>query len=425
MSDIFFGIDFGTTNSALAVNSQGVVRVLPVDHDRNGSPLHVLRSVLFLENQGKVFAGWQALECYQEDSTAGRFIRSIKSLLRMRTVSQTEIRGKKYELSDLIAFILRKLKQIGEEHCGTTVHELVLGRPVIFSEDRSLDQLAESRLYEAAEKAGFVTIRFQPEPIAAALAFESSLSPTDERIVLIGDFGGGTSDFTIIRLSGKYLNTNRDRGRDILGLGGVYVGGDTFDSTLMWEIVSPHLGRDVEINLQSGGTTRIPNHIMENVRYWHFLMRLRDPAIKAYLRQIQQKCSDPQAIQNLLDLIKSDRAFELFQELERTKCALSEHPVSPLYFENESLRIKQNVGRPFFDSISQPTYEAIEKCVDETLTTAGLSTSQVNLVFLTGGTSLIPHVQRIFERRFGTNKMRSGDAFTSVVHGLGASGYLF
>ncbi len=212
MSEIIFGIDFGTTNSALAVNVNGHVRVVDVDpFNALGS---TLKSVLYFDPDEKAFfVGQEAIDNYIENDGYGRFMQSIKAFLPDESFHSTEIRGKYYQLDDLIAIILKKLKSEGEKYIDAVVDSVVLGRPVFFSEDKDKDKLAEERLKSAARKAGFKHIHMQYEPIAAALSYENSLSPGEEKIIFIGDFGGGTSDFTIMKVKGGQKKENMTAGK--------------------------------------------------------------------------------------------------------------------------------------------------------------------------------------------------------------------
>lgn len=227
---IVFGIDFGTTNSALSVYRNGTVEVVVVEENDNLGTL--MRSVLYFSEENGIFAGNAAIRQYVEEGATGRFMQSIKTFLPNTSFVNTELFGKRYGIDDLVAIILRAIKARGEAHVGCPVESVVLGRPVVFSPDPNKDAIAEERLASAARKAGFKQVWFQYEPVAAALTFEESLAVGEERIVFIGDFGGGTSDFSVIRLQGgAFARSNRRS--DVLALGGVYVAGDKFDSQIM------------------------------------------------------------------------------------------------------------------------------------------------------------------------------------------------
>jgi len=240
-----FGLDFGTSNSSLSVNRDGSVELLDIDKN---SPIQMsLKSVLYFlnEQQGlKSYIGYEAIDKYIETEAAGRYMQSIKSFLPDPTFRETEIFNRSYELEELVSFFLRTIKMRGEQLLDSEVSSVVLGRPVVFSEDAESDRLAEKRLEKAARLAGFKEILFQSEPVAAALSYENNLAYGEEKIVLVGDFGAGTSDFTILK-AGKTDRNRLDRSADILATEGVYIGGDVFDSDIMWEKVCKYYGKDV------------------------------------------------------------------------------------------------------------------------------------------------------------------------------------
>jgi len=192
-----FGLDFGTTNSALSVNRGGLVE--PIKINPYGPGGTTLRSVIYFSEEKETFVGESAIINYLEDGATGRFLQSIKSYLPDESFDGTVIWGKKRSLEELIAVILRDIKTIGEKVSGQEIEKILLGRPVFFSDDATIDKMAEGRLAKAAKLAGFKEINFQLEPIAAGLSYERSLPDKKERKVLLGDFGGGTSDFTVMR----------------------------------------------------------------------------------------------------------------------------------------------------------------------------------------------------------------------------------
>ena len=217
-----FGLDFGTSNSALSINIDGKVRLLDIDKDNSVSM--TLKSVLYFHNEDQernVYAGHEAVQNYIDTGGEGRFLQSIKTFLPDSTFERTEIYRKNYTIEELISLILKTIKARGEQIIGYPVDDLVLGRPVVFSEDREMDDLAERRLIEAARMAGFKNIKLQLEPIAAALNFENSFQSNEEKKILVGDFGGGTSDFTILRINAGNGNGHKhDRTKDVLSTGG-------------------------------------------------------------------------------------------------------------------------------------------------------------------------------------------------------------
>ena len=413
---IVFGIDFGTTNSALSVYRNGAVEVVAVDG--NGRAGELMRSVLYFNEENEIFAGHEAIHQYVSDGAAGRFMQSIKTFLPNTSFDSTEIFGKRYTIDDLVAIILRKIKARGEAHVGCSVESVVLGRPVVFSTDAAKDAVAQQRLEKAARKAGFRNIWFQYEPVAAALAFEETLRAEQERIVFIGDFGGGTSDFSIIRAKGGAF-ARSDRRSDVLSLGGVYVAGDKFDSQLMWDKVAHHFGRYARYKTMGKD---VWNSIPKSIIYTPLL---RARKTREHIRVIKGTTDNRQAIEHLENIINDNYGFFLFQAIEKAKCELSAQEQTLIHFSDRELCINEDISKGEFETLNADNFQQIETCINEVVARSGLAPSQIDTVFLTGGTSRIPHIQDLFARQFGRDKLENRDAFTSVVHGLGSSVPLF
>ena len=417
-----FGLDFGTTNSALAVTSGGSTEV--IDIDPHNLTEKTMRSVIFIDKENGIYLGQEAILQYIEQAGQGRFMQSIKTFLPSAAFEYTYINGKRYELEDVIALILKTVKQRGEAFVGREVPDVVLGRPVVFSEDRNKDILAEGRLRRAAEIAGFKHVAFQMEPVAAALTFENSLGKGTEKTVLIGDFGGGTSDFTVIKLTGG-KSRRPDRLKDILSVGGVSIAGDAFDSRLMWHKVARYFGKDVKYKSITGHMLEMPNSITFKLINWHLIPQLRTNSVREALQGIRITADDPAAITNLQNLIEDNNGFLLFQGLEKAKIELSSYERSVIFFREHGLEIKEAVDRKEFKAAIQGHIEKIAACIDQTVQKAGLAFDDIDVVFTTGGTSHIPAVKHLFVQRFGREKMEQQEAFTSVAYGLGLSASMF
>jgi len=420
---IVFGIDFGTTNSALSVYRNGTVEVIAVDGNNHAGEL--MRSVLYFSDENEIYAGQEAICQYVSDGAAGRFMQSIKTFLPNTSFDSTEIFGKRYTIDDLVAIILRKLKIRGEAHVGRPVDSVVLGRPVVFSPDAAKDAVAQQRLEKAARKAGFKNIWFQYEPVAAALTFEDTLQDGQERIVFIGDFGGGTSDFSVIRVKGGAF-ARSDRRSDVLSLGGVYVAGDKFDSQIMWDKVAYHFGRYARYKtMGKDDWNSIPKSIIYTLCQWHRIPLLRARKTRELIRVIKGATDDRRAIEHLENIINDNFGFFLFQAIEKAKCELSGQEQTLIRFTDRDLCINEELGKGEFETLNADNFQQIAACIDDVIARSGLLPAQMDTVFLTGGTSRIPHIQALFAARFGRDKLENRDAFTSVVHGLGSSVPLF
>jgi len=420
---IVFGIDFGTTNSALSIYREGTVEVVNIDEFNSASAL--MRSVLYFNEESQIFAGGEAINHYVNEGAAGRFMQSIKTFLPNRSFESTEVFGKKYGIEDLVAIILRKIKAKGEAYVGCPVDGVVLGRPVVFSEDAGKDALAQTRLEAAARKAGFKQVWFQLEPVAAALSFEERLTAGDEKLVFIGDFGGGTSDFTVIRVKGGAFGRS-DRRSDVLSLGGVYTAGDKFDSQIMWDKVAKYFGRGVKYKgMGKDELFDIPHSIIYTLCQWHRIPLLRARKTREQIRLIKHAATDRNAIENLEHLISDNYGFFLFQSIEKAKCELSQVDLTRISFKERDLSITEEISREEFEAINGENFARIAGCIDQVVASSGVAPDRIDTVFLTGGTSRIPFIRALFEERFGAEKLDNRDAFTSVVHGLGSSVPLF
>lgn len=412
-----FGIDFGTTNSALSIYRNGTVEVVAVD-DGAGA---LMRSVLYFNEEREIFAGQEAIRQYVDDGAAGRFMQSIKTFLPNTSFINTEVFGTLYTIEDLVCLILKRIKARGEAHVGGPVESVVLGRPVVFSQDAAKDAVAEQRLEKAARKAGFKRVWFQYEPVAAALTFEETLPAGREKIVFIGDFGGGTSDFSVIRVQGGAF-ARSDRRSDVLSLGGVYVAGDKFDSQIMWDKVAHHFGRYARYRtMGKDDWVSVPKSIVHTLCQWHRIPLLRTRTIREHIRVIKGTTDNRPAIQHLENIINDNYGFFLFQAIEKAKCELSGREQAVIRFTEHDLQISEEIAKDEFESLNGENFQQIAACIDEVVGSAGLSPAQIDTVFLTGGTSRIPRIQSLFAERFGREKLEQRDAFTSVVHGLGAS----
>lgn len=418
-----FGIDFGTTNSALSIHRNNQLEIVNLGELTAGSAL--MRSVLYFTEDQEVFAGQEAISHYINEGAAGRFMQSIKTFLPNSSFESTEVFGKKYGIEDLVSIILKKIKLKGEAHVGYPVDTVVLGRPVLFSEYPEKDALAQKRLEQAARKAGFKHIFFQWEPVAAALSFEESLPAGQEQLVFIGDFGGGTSDFTVIRVRGGAFERS-DRRSDVLSLGGVYTAGDKFDSQIMWEKIAKYFGRGVRYRgMGKEELFDIPLSIIYTLCQWHRIPLLRARKTREQIRLIKNAATDRQAIENLEHLISDNYGFFLFQAIEKAKCELSDRSLAEICFKERELTIAEPIDREEFEAINRENLAQIARCIGDVVAQSGIAHARIDTVFLTGGTSRIPAIRQLFVERFGADKLAQRDAFTSVVHGLGASVPLF
>ncbi len=417
------GLDFGTTNSALAVADPGGSSLLATYRGEEGEESSTFRSILYFsaEERGPdkrpiTVAGPDAIRKYLDAEGKGRLIQSMKSHLASRTFTHTTILGRQYTLDDLIAVLVRKLRDAAEKSLGDLGKNVVVGRPVHFSgaKDQGDDDFALDRLKSAIEKAGFEQITFEYEPVAAAYQYERQLD--HDELVLIGDFGGGTSDFSLIRLGPK-AKQNGDKRGNILGNDGVGIAGDAFDSRIVMSVVAPKLGLGSQYK-SMGKVLPMPSWLYQKLSSWHHVSFLKDSRTVGMLAQIVAQSFEPEKIEALLHIIKNDLGYKLYRSVERTKVELSSQDLSLFFFKDQRVESREKVSRLDFETWIQAEILNIESCVDRLLGRCNVSPGDVDSVFLTGGSAFVPAVRRLFRRKFGADRLRGGEELTTVARGL-------
>ena len=428
------GIDFGTTNSSIAcANGSGEVQLAQFPY--LGSLTDAYRSLLYLHqakeggvNTLKSWTGPEGIEQYLAADTKGRLIQSLKSFLSNRNLRSTEVFGRRYTLEDLIAKILTDLRKQAELQFGVNINSAVVGRPVHFvgAENQEDDIYAESRLRSAFELAGFESVQFEMEPIAAAHFYESTLD--HDELILIGDFGGGTSDFSLVHVGPDVGSVVRSHVRSdirqtnggsgsIVGNAGVGVAGDAFDAKIVRHLVSPALGAGSQLR-SLGKILTVPNWVYIRLERWHHLSLLKARDVLEMLRGVKAQSLEPDKIGALIHFINEDLGFHLHRAVQKVKTDLSNAPVATFQFSDGFVDLSATVGRASFEDWISEELGEISRCVDSLLASSGVLPKDVDMVFLTGGSSFVPAVRRIFETRFGTARIRGGNEFTSVARGL-------
>jgi hypothetical chaperone protein len=407
------GIDFGTSNSAAAVVREGerLATVLPIDAAAEDPRL--LRSVLFFpQDSRETLSGAEAIGRYL-DAEEGRFIQSIKTFLPSATFERTLVRGRSWLLEDLVAAILRPVREAVEAAFGGKVESVVFGRPAVFSTDPRLDARAQARLVEAARRAGFPEPAFVIEPIAAALSYEEGL--TRDELVLVADFGAGTSDFTLMQL-GPTRAGRADRQGDIVASAGIYLGGDNFDAAIVEHLLLPYFGAG-STYMAFTDRTELPASLTRKLLYWNELSFLREKDTMDFLYRVHATSDRPEHVANLISLVEENLAYHLYRAVEAAKRTLSEADSASISFHRGDISIDETVRRGAFEAWMAPLLASLDATLQTVLQRA--DGREPDAVFLTGGTSKIPAVREVFAARFGADRIRSGDAFTSVVAGLG------
>jgi hypothetical chaperone protein len=424
--EVFFGIDFGTTNSAVALlEPGGDVRL--ARFSLRGQETPSCRSVLYFEqsqtstNMRRVhgYSGPEAIERYLDAEEKGRLIQSLKSHLPSRLLTGTEVFGRRHRLEDLIARILTDVRKQAEAQFGQPIRRATVGRPVRFvgAESEEDDDFAVSRLRDAFTIAGFEEVEFELEPVGAAYAYEATLDR--DELILIGDFGGGTSDFSLLRVGPGVRHRGR-RPDDLLGNSGVGLAGDAFDARIIRKLVSPALGSNSEARSLNKILPAVPTWIYANLERWHYLSFLRTNNVREILKSALARALEPEKIEALIAVIEGDLGYQLHQAVQQVKFELSQHERAEFRFRDRGTMIDLRIGvtRAEFETWIADDLAAIEHSVDALLRSTGVSGHEVDRVFLTGGSSFVPAVRRIFASRFGGQKIRGGNEFTSVAQGL-------
>jgi len=417
----FVGIDFGTTNSALAYcDGEGPATLVRFPHV--GQLLDTFRTLLFFEEmeEGRerrllTFAGPEALDAYLAADGTGRLIQSIKSYLTSKEFTRTQVFGARFSLEELIGLFLRQMRKRVEAVAGPLPPRIVAGRPARFVGDGAGEALALDRLRRAYALAGFTDVAFEMEPIGAAYHVEARLNR--DALVLVGDFGGGTSDFTLIRVGPEARARNR-RAEDVLATAGLGMAGDAIDAKIVDHVVALQLGRDLSYRAFGGKNLPAPKSLYEGLKRWHLLSFLDSRATRKTLAELAAGADDPRPFQALAHIITGNRGFFLARAIESTKIGLSAASQTTFRFTTPELDLTANVARADFDHWIAPVLERISETVDGLLAKAGLPPDKIDRVFLTGGTSLIPAVQHLFAARFGAGKLANGDELTAVASGL-------
>jgi hypothetical chaperone protein len=423
------GLDFGTTNSAIAtlVGSKPTLAEFPTA----GGTTHTFPSVLYFERrkEGTVTrltsaAGPRALQNYLEAEDKGRLIQSLKAYLADRRFDGTGVFSQHYSLEDMIALIARHLladardlPSAASQESDATPSRVVVGRPVNFShaQDGDDNEFALARLRSAIARCGFTDIVFEYEPVAAAYSYEQTLDR--DELILIGDFGGGTSDFSILRVGPTQRRRGRDR-EDIVGTDGVAVAGDAFDKQIIRKLVAPRLGLGSEYFSPPDKFLPIPSWPYERLERWHHLSFLNTAKNLEMLELLRRSALIPERLEAFVHLIKSEMGFRLHESVRRAKFQLSETAEVQFEFNCEPVSIAKKVTRLEFEKWIEPEVTLMAGCVDRLMARTGVSARDIDHVFLTGGSSFVPAVRNIFVERFGTQKITGGDELTSVATGL-------
>lgn len=412
MSPLVLGIDFGTSNSAAAlIDAQGQLQVIPLDGERCEMPT----ALFFASETHTVLYGSAAMQAYL-NGTEGRLLRSLKSLLGSRLMDEyTAVGDKSIRFFDIVVLFFKELKRRCESHVGQPLTHAVLGRPVHFvDDDAERDLLAQETLGRAALEAGFTHIAYQLEPIAAALDYEQRV--TQETTALVVDIGGGTSDFTVIRLNPARSKLS-DRSADILATTGVHIGGTDFDRLLDLSTVMPYLGYK---HVGTGGRI-VPNSVFFDLSTWHLIHQAYTRKAMHFAKELWTDYTDQTLHRRLMDALEEQHGHRMLAGVEAAKIACSisgDSAVVNLEFLDRTLRPTidaKNMELALHDSIAQ-----VVQCAQDCVAAAGLQ--GVDVVYLTGGSSALRTLIEALRQAMPQATLVEGNRFGGVAAGLAWAG---
>jgi len=418
------GLDFGTSNSTIGVIQSDIQTMVPLEQDSAGRWQTTLPSALFFSfEDDEVDVGRRAIHRYTSGES-GRLLRSMKSLLGGSFMGdKTQVKNRLYTFDEIISFFINSVKAQAEQFTNNhsqPLESVVMGRPVYFNDtDKTLDQAAEDHLADIAKLAGFKDVSFQFEPIAAAMDYEQQVQK--EELALIIDIGGGTSDFTLIRLSPD-RHGKPDRQQDFLANHGIHIGGTDFDRLLSVSSVMPEFGMGMPLKDKPG--LKMPSSVYFDLATWHKIHLLYDKRVQLELKNIRTTVSDKTKLDRLLALLAQRKGHQLASLLEKAKIRLSTHPetivnLESLFAGNESVAIENCVlTQTQLQHSLSADIDKIFKTLHETLTQASLTHQQIDTVFTTGGSTALPMIQACIKAAFPSARQIVGDLYNSVGSGL-------
>lgn len=444
-----YGLDFGTTNSVIAVKEKNTneVEVIPVD-PLGREKEKLMRSLLYIRKKTKEkFVGGRAVKEYLYDSRTrepvrfktfatgetttilipgsegsirytadvtyredinkpGQLIQALKTSLREGFDQKVDLFGEKFLLEDLIAVVLLEMKKTADKYLGKNITRVTLGRPVHYSE-KDADKETQERMKKAAQLAGFKSIKFLPEPVAAAYDYLESRVNVEDKCIFVFDFGGGTLDFCLMR---------RKQGKpEILATDGLSIGGDLFNELIMLSKVSPYFGTEL---IYGPKKLPMPAFIKGSLQKWYEVQSLKSPELRSFLQTFKHETENPKLIQNLITLIDYDLSFELFEAIEKAKVELSLRSKTIISFHKQGINLKIPITRKEFEKIIAPQVEVIEVVVENLLKKARKGSGEIDVVVCTGGVSYTPIVQKRLRQIFEKSEIVYHNVFQGIAAGL-------
>lgn len=411
----YYAIDFGTSNSLLSyVDPEGKIVPVPLDQSSN-----VFRSLLYTAETNVWHFGQDAIKEYIATDGEGRFFRSVKKFLPEANYTGTTVHNKTMNISEIIAVFLGEMRKRANVFTGMDVQNVILGRPAMYSLDKNDDQLAENRMRKAAEIAGFKQILFCPEPVAAGLDYNSQVN--EEKIILIADFGGGTSDFTLMKVHNKKYSQD-----DILGLSGIFKAGDALDGVMMKDFIAPHFGSRFEYKIPGGNNVlTFPRQLLNKICSPAHITHLRERDTWEFLQHIKKfalTSEGEKQMHQLFTLVECQLGFPVFDVIEKTKVKLGSHNEAQFSYHYPGIDIEELISKIAYETSLMPTVDEIISSMMEVFKQSGTHPQDVYQVVLTGGTSQLPLMRKKFADLFGEEKLKSFNVYESVVNGLARFG---
>jgi hypothetical chaperone protein len=415
------GLDFGTTNTVVALADGAGGSDLIAFQSAKANSATFRSALCFWEDSaapggiGSEAGPW-AIEEFLETPSDCRFVQSFKSVVANPSFERALIFNRPFRFEDMGRLFLSKLVSHARGRLDRRPRRVIVGRPVEYAGAQPDSDLARER-YRAMFRDFGVEVHYVYEPLGAAFSYATRL--TAPATVLVADFGGGTTDFSIVRIAAPGAAQRCTP----LASSGIGIAGDRFDQRIVDQLVLPMLGKGSQYR-SFDKLLDIPGGWFSEFSDWSRLALMRNRRTLDELRRLQRSAVDPAAIERLIALIEHEQGYPLYAAVGQLKRALSDHQSAPFRFAGGGLEIAVEVERSAFEAWIAPDLARIEQALDTALGQAGIGADQIDRVFLTGGSSLIPAVRSMFDRRFGRQSVASGDELTSIAHGLAMIGAL-
>ncbi|WP_375248759.1 Hsp70 family protein [Sphingomonas sp.] len=413
------GLDFGTTNSVVALaDGQGGAGLVDLQGPHGASPIFRSALCFWEDEQGwngiASEAGPWAIEEYLQAPLDSRFVQSFKTVAASPLFERTLIFNKPFRFEDLGRLLLQKLVRHAGGALDHRSRRVIVGRPVAFAGARADAALARQR-YDLMLREFGTEVHYVYEPLGAAHSYATRL--TRAATILVADFGGGTTDFSVVRVA----EPGAARRCVPLAAAGVGIAGDRFDQRIVNKLVAPLLGKGTYYR-SFGKRLEVPGGYFADVSDWSRLAMMRNRRTLDELRKLHRDAEQPEAIERLIALIENEQGYPLYDAVGTLKRALSDQEEAAFRFEGGGISVEARVRRAEFEAWIADDLARIDAALDRAMTRAGLDAESIDQVFMTGGSSLIPAIRAMFVARFGAERIASGGELTSIAHGLALIG---